>query len=298
MLRREAGADVPGELGEGERRGRPVAVPVPGEGDHALGDVDRQQDDPGIGGVHRERRDEGRPDARSHEALHRPVVVGAEGDPWIQAVVAEVGLRHHGAPAGAEADERVLGDLGQRGPGRRSVERRSSGHHQHVRVVEQLDAVERALGQRQDGEGEVELARFDEGEQAQVFVALAELDLDARPARGEAAEQRGHDPGPDALVRADAEDARRTGRIGPQVRLGRRQARRDRVGVSEQEAAGLGQLDLSPTAPALDEPQADDPLEARDVLAHGRRVYSSASAAAWKEPVSAMAARRLALAWL
>ena len=62
-------------------------------------------------------------------------------------------------------------------------ERRRSRHDQHERVVEQLDATERALGKRQHAEREVELARLHHVHEALVGHGFRELHIHAGHAR-------------------------------------------------------------------------------------------------------------------
>ena len=98
---------------------------------------------------------------------------------------------------------------------------------------------------------------------------LAQLDLDLRPGGAEAAHHLGQDLGADALERADVErPGLARGECG-QVGLRRLEAGHDRLGMAEQDPAGLGQLDGARPAWALDEALADDPFERRDLLADG-----------------------------
>ena len=66
------------------------------------------------------------------------------------------------------------------------------------------------------------------------------------------------------------ERARLAGLERAEVGLGGLEARDDRLGVPQQERAGLGQRDRARAAGPLDEPLADDPLERRDLLADRR----------------------------
>ena len=156
------------------------------------------------------------------------------------------------------------------GASRRAGEGRRRGHDEHERVGQELDAVERALGQRQDAEREVEPAGLHHVHQALVAVGLHELDLDAGPGLAEAADDRGQDPGADALVDADPEPAGLPRRVGEQVRARRLEAVGDRLDVAQQERAGLGELHGPAAAAAVEQAHAERRLEAHHVLADGR----------------------------
>ena len=110
---------------------------------------------------------------------------------------------------------------------------------------------------------------LDAPEQLTVVRELGELDLDERPRRAEPAHQLRQDAGPDRLVDAHAQHA--CGALGERCEVGlrRRQPRDDRLRVPEQQAAGLGQRDRLRSPRPLDQALADDPLEHRDLLAHG-----------------------------
>ena len=99
---------------------------------------------------------------------------------------------------------------------------------------------------------------------------LAHADPDARPLRAEAADEGGEEARADALVDADAERSRGTLGERGHVRPGRVEPRDDRIGVAEQQQAGLGRLDAPRAAGPVEEPLSDDPLELRDLLADGR----------------------------
>ena len=66
------------------------------------------------------------------------------------------------------------------------------------------------------------------------------------------------------------ERARLAGRKGGEVGLGGLQARDDRLGVTEQDPARLGQRHRARPAGTLDQALADDALEGRDLLADRR----------------------------
>ena len=111
---------------------------------------------------------------------------------------------------------------------------------------------------------------LEQAEQVGGVGLLAHAHLDARPVLPEAAEQGGEDAGADALEDPDAQRA--GGALGERGHVGLRgvELRDDRVGVAEQEAAGVGQVDGPRAARAVDEPLADDALELGDLLAHRR----------------------------
>ena len=99
---------------------------------------------------------------------------------------------------------------------------------------------------------------------------LAHANPDARPLRAKAADEGGEEAGADALVDADA---KRSGLALCQrghVRPGGVELRDDRVGVTEQEEAGLGRLHPPRPAGTVEEPLPDDPLEPGDLLADRR----------------------------
>ena len=74
----------------------------------------------------------------------------------------------------------------------------------------------------------------------------------------------------DALERPDAQPSGVAGLERAHVRLGREEPRLDRVGVAEEDLAGLGEGDRAWATGALDQPEPDDPLERRDLLGDRR----------------------------
>ena len=154
----------------------------------------------------------------------------------------------------------ISGSAGELAQPRRRVplrELRLRRDEQHVRILQHLGRLERPVGQRQVGEGEVELAALDPPQQVGDVGLLLHADLDARPLALEAAEEAGEDARADALVDADAERA--GGALGERghVRLGGVELRDDRVGVPEEQPSGLGQVDAPRPAGAVDEALAD-----------------------------------------
>ena len=99
---------------------------------------------------------------------------------------------------------------------------------------------------------------------------LPDVHLDARPVLLEAAEEAGEDARADALEDPDAQRAGRALREGVHVRAGGVELGDDRVGVTEEEPAGVGEVDGPRATRAVDEPLADRPLERGDLLADGR----------------------------
>ena len=206
---------------------------------------------------------------RTDHPLHRAVVVGAEDDVGVEAGRAEVRLEQLPRPADTEADERELADLlerGRRPPGR---ERRAGLDEQHVRVVEEVQPLERALPQPEVGEREVEIAALDEAHELLVGVHLRDPQLDARPRGAEAAHQRRQHALADRLVRADPERPRLARGQCCEVRLRGLEPGHDRLRVAQQELTGLGEGHRSRPTRAVEQALADDPLEGRDLLADG-----------------------------
>ena len=134
----------------------------------------------------------------------------------------------------------------------------------------QLDAFERTLGHRQDPKRHVQLPGFDEVHEPVVAGRFAELHLDARPGLREPADDRRQDPRAHALVHADAQGPGLARRVGEQVGAGRLQPVRDRLDVTEQQPAGLGQHDGAPAARAIEQAHAERALERHHVLADRR----------------------------
>jgi hypothetical protein len=118
-------------------------------------------------------------------------------------------------------------------------------------------------------EREVQLTGLDRGEELRIRPGLGEPELDAGPVRTEATHDAGKHAGTGRLVRADAEGARLSGAEGGDVRARGIEARDDRLGVPEEQLAGLGERDRPRTSRPLDERLPDDLLERRDLLADG-----------------------------
>ncbi len=120
--------------------------------------------------------------------------------------------------------------------------------------------------------------------------------LDARPLLAEAAQEGGEDAGADALEDPDAQRAGRALGERGHVGLRRVELRDDRVGVPEEQLAGLGERDRRGPAGPVDELLADDPLELRDLLADRRlRVAELARRAAERaRPADRLERRQMA----
>ena len=107
-------ADLLGELDEGSRRRRAVAVAVPGDPDPSGRHAARPSTAvPSCAGVDGQERDERDADARGDQLLDGPVVVGAEDDARLEAGVAEAVLDLVDASALAVADQRHRRDLAE-----------------------------------------------------------------------------------------------------------------------------------------------------------------------------------------
>jgi hypothetical protein len=166
-----------------------------------------------------------------------------------------------------EPDQRKSGDLASRRDPVEAGQRRVLRNHQHVRVAEELDTLEWTVGERVDGERQIEIARLHEIEQAVVAVSLHQAHLDLRPRRREDAQCGRQDPSPDALIGAHPEHARRTLRIRPEVRACRLHSGHDRVDVAKKKRPRLRQLDGSLAPRAVEQPHPEQSLESGHVLA-------------------------------
>ena len=191
--------------------------------------------------------------------------------PWNQPSITSW-LRHWRKPiSGSSA---ISASDGGRFAGR---EGRVGLDEQDVRVVEQVPLLEGAVPHAPVGEGEVEVAALDQDDEVLVVVHLGEAQVDARPRRAEAAQHGRQDVLADALVRADAQRPGGAGGERGEVGLGGLQPRDDRVRVTQQQAAGLGERDGPRPARPVEQPLADDALERGDLLAdRGLRVAEPA----------------------
>ena len=197
------------------------------------------------------------------------VVVGAKANGRPEATQLEVAFHEGRAPAGAVADHR---QAVERAEARALAVRQLvfGGDDEDVGVAHQLLELERPLEEREHRERQIELATLDEPKEVVVRSGLLQLELDARPGVEEAAHQLGNDLGADTLEGADPEGAGLALDERGHVGLGGVQPRDDRLGVAEEEPAGLGQRYGSRPARPLEQPLADDPLKGLDLLADRR----------------------------
>ncbi len=116
------------------------------------------------------------------------------------------------------------------------------------------------------GERQVERARRHALEQERFVELLADLHAHLGPARAELPDDAGEDARAGRLERADADRPRLACDELVEVGLQRAEPREQAVGVPEHHLAGLGQRDGARAARALDQLQADRPLERGDLL--------------------------------
>ena len=228
---------------------------------------ERRHEHPRVVDVDREPRHHGRTHPAGDETLDGAVVVGAEDDVRLDPDLAHRVLEQAVAPTLAEADQRHAVEIGDAAT--RAVRMRD----EQVVVADDLDRLERPLGQRQHHEGEIELAALDEVEQVPVVVALGQPDLHGGPVARELLDERRQDARRHALEGADAERAALAGDERLHVGLRGGEPRLDRLDVTEQELAGRRHAHGLGPAPALEETRPHDPLERCDLLAdRGLRV--------------------------
>ena len=126
---------------------------------------------------------------------------------------------------------------------------------------------------REKREREVQIATLDAVDVLRVPQGLVDVDPHVRELRRKASGDVGEQPRPDALEGPDPERPDRALVEGVDVRLGGAEMRLDRAEVAKEDATRLRQADRLATLLPLDHLGADDPLEARDLLAdRGRRV--------------------------
>src|SRR5207247_4762905 len=139
----------------------------------------------------------------------------------------------------------------------RTYQMRLRGAENYVPSVNQLAQLERTFPDRLDREADVEVAAFHRVDELIVVRRLGDLDIDVRPALLEPSHYlRQHLVG-DALVDADTQAARDTGRVGSEVRLRGAQARLDRLRMTQQHPPGFRELDDAPASRPLDEAHTD-----------------------------------------
>ena len=229
---------------------------------------------PGCGLRTREAGDHADAEPGGDERLDRDVVVGDEADPRREAGP-PAGVEDDPVPRGAgrPGDPWLVGQVGEPERAAPAREPMAGGEDGLEGIVEQRDPLEvarRDLGQRLVvvvDQREVELARLDPGEQPrQALVDDGQRDLGV--AAAELHERRRHDRRERRAHAAEAQPAVAAAGDLLELLLGAVEAGEDPGGVARQRVAGLGQLDGA--RPALDERQADLPLERGDVLAHRR----------------------------
>jgi hypothetical protein len=160
----------------------------------------------------------------------------------------------------AELLERDLGALGQRRPG---------GHEGGEGVGHELRPFERPLRERQHGEDQVEQAALELLQVLEVGDRLAQVDRDAGPLGQQQLERLREDLGARGLEGAHPDDARPPDRERVHLGLGRGNAGGDRLGVLQEQAPGRGERDGTAAGRPLQERLPYEPLEHRDLLAHG-----------------------------
>ena len=168
----------------------------------------------------------------------------------------------------AVADQRQVPDLGEtRASGRRA---RARPGRQDVGVGEQLDGLEGPVQERRHRESEIELSALDEPDELLVGRRLGQLDLDLRPRDSENGASRPAAPVRRRSGTSDPKPAAVTLRERGHVALRGVEPGDDRLGVAEQEPAGLRQRDRARAARPLEQALADEPLEGLDLLADRR----------------------------
>ena len=250
-----------------------MPVAVPHEPDDARRDASVQVDDRDarVVGLDGEARRDADPDACSDESLHGSVVVGAEHEVrrhvptavscdstcsialhWLKptsgwsAISFSVGVRvsdASGEPAGTTST------YGSRRSSSVSYGPPPTGSVQNVRSSSPRSIISRSSASSCDSRSTT----------STLWMGL-----------GEAPEERGDDLRADALERADPEPTRIARLERAHVGLRGEQSRLDRVRVTQQDGAGLGERDGTWPARPLDQAQPDDPLERRDLLRDGR----------------------------
>ena len=125
-------------------------------------------------------------------------------------------------------------------------------------------------GDGKAAEPEVDGAALDAAVERVVVRRLRQLERDSGPVVHEPAHHDGEDAGADRLVGRDPQRTCLAGAQRGHVGARRVEPVDDRLGVSQEELAGLGHRDRPRAAGALDELLAHDALEGGDLLAHGR----------------------------
>ena len=219
--------------------------------------------------VHREARDQRDAHPGRDHLLDRRVVVGAEGERGLDAGRAHAGLDLPRPDARPVSDERQTPDLAEAGRRPPAGERRSGLGHEHVRVTQELGRLDRRRCDRQDQERQIEVAGLERRDE-HVVLGLGQAHLDARPRLGEPAQELRQEARAGALEGPHPQRARLAGGKRRQIGPRRAEPRDDRVGMGQEHAPGLGQLRGPRAAGPVDQALADEPLEGRELLAHGR----------------------------
>src|SRR6476619_5596322 len=250
-------------------RRRAVTVAVPGEDERARRDP-RAEREPlyrAVARIDDQLRLDRCAEVLGDQGSERAVVVGAEDHVQLRYPAGKepLGLVGRAAP-----DQRQLRDLAERRSRVELRELRAGRDEQDVGVLQHLRPLERSFPQRQVGEGQVELAVLEQTQEIRRRALFPHAHADERPLLAKAPDEGGKEAGADALVDADTERSRRALGERGHVGTGRVEARDDRIGVAEQEEAGLRGLHAARAAWTVEEPLPDDPLELRDLLADGR----------------------------
>ena len=230
-------------------------------------DVDLDRAHARMAAIDAEPRQQRRAHPGRDEPVDRLVVVGAKDD---MRRAAQMGLRSRHVAHAVVGDERQAGHVGHRGPGLLAPQRRVLLDEQQERIAQQLDRDERAVGQREEHEAQVELAALDEAQQLALVGRLHQRDVHVGERRGQATDRARQDLGADAVIGAHAQLAGAARRPRGEVRPCGGELVDDPPAVAQHDVAGGGQRDRARAARALHEPHADDPLEQRDLLADGR----------------------------
>ncbi len=244
---------------------------MPDDGDRAARHFRHEPNHPDavVAGRNRQQRHQRDAEPGSDQALEGAVVVGAKSVVDLVASLVQLVLDDEAARAGVRPDQHVLPEVVER-RGLPRGERAVGGDDEDVRVAHHLDRLEGAVRKRGAAEGEVELARLDRAIELWVGPGLGEPELDAGPVPQEPLHHARQHAGSDRLIRPDAQHpglARiERGDVGARgVEPGH-----DRLGMAQEQLAGLGERDGARAARALDQRLPDELLERRDLLAHGR----------------------------
>src|SRR5262245_43882642 len=191
--------------------------------------------------------------AHGNQAVHGLALIGAEHVARLESARAKLRIQMFTDPTRSSADEGKLGDLAQRERCSASSERRVGRNEQYPRVTHQLDHLERPIGQRLNGEADVEVTALDAREQLVLGDRFRQLDLDVRPFDPEAAKELRKDPGAGALQDAQPKPPSPSLESRGYVRLSGLQPRDDRLSVAEDEPTRVAEVNGAGTAGPLDQ---------------------------------------------